>query len=69
MPKEIIRKVNNFVGEKLKMACDTVIGITNAVTESFAPLEKHELGIVVRFTQEQKNLFEKRRALRERFLA
>ena len=68
MAKEILRKVNNFVGDRLQLACDTVIDITKAVTESFEPMKKHKPNIVVRFVQGQKDLFGKRRDVRNRLI-
>ena len=66
MPR--LRKANNFVGERLQIACDTVIGITQAVTESFQHLEKHEPGLVPKFVGGQKQLFNKRMNARDRLL-
>jgi hypothetical protein len=66
---ERLRKVNNFVGERLQLSMDTAIDITKAVTESFEPLKKHSPDVIVRFLQGQKQLFEKRRAIRERAMS
>lgn len=60
-----LRKANNFVGERLQIACDTVIDITQAVTESLQPLEKHVPNLIPKFVEGQKQLFNKRRTARD----
>jgi hypothetical protein len=66
---ERLRKVNSFVGERLQIACDTIIDITQAVTESFQPLEKHVPDLIPRFVEGQKALFNKRKNARDRLLS
>jgi hypothetical protein len=68
MAKEILRKVNNFVGDRTQLACSTIIDITNAVSDSFEPVKKHRPDIVVRFVQGQKDLFGKRRDVRNKLI-
>jgi len=63
-----LRKINTYVGDRLQLGCDTIIDITKAVTESFEPLEKHMPNLVVRFVQGQKELFGKRRDIRNRLI-
>jgi hypothetical protein len=60
--------VNNFVGERLQIACDAVIDISQAVTESFQPLDKHVPDLIPRFVGGQKQLFEKRMNARAHLL-
>lgn len=65
MPQlKILRKANNFVGERLQLSMDTAIDIVETVKESLKPLKKHSSDIAVRFLRGQKQLFEKRRAVR-----
>jgi hypothetical protein len=68
MAKERLRKVNNFVGDRLQLACDTIIDITNAVSDSFEPMKKHRPEVVVRFVRGQRDLFGKRRDVRNRLI-
>jgi hypothetical protein len=65
---KILKKANSFLGERLQIACDTIVDITQAVTESFQPLEKHVPGLVPKFVGGQKQLFNKRMNARARLL-
>jgi len=67
-PRTLLRKVNNFAGERLQIACDTIIDISNAVAESVEPIEKHRPGLVPKFVEGQKQLFSKRMNARARLL-
>lgn len=67
--KELLRKANDFVGDRLSLACDTIVEITNSVTESFEPLKKHSPEVIVKFVQGQKSLFQRRKGLRNNLLA
>lgn len=69
MAKELLRKANSFVGERLQIACDTVIDITNTVTESFEPLKKHLPDMIPKFVEGQKQLFNKRMNARAHLLS
>ena len=66
---DLLRKANNFVGDRLALACDTIVEISNAIAESFTPLEKHRPDIIERFVQGQKSLFQRRKGLRDNLLA
>jgi hypothetical protein len=65
---KILHRVNNFVGDRLQLACDTIIDITNAVSDSFEPIKKHRPDVVVRFVQGQKDLFGRRRDVRNKLI-
>lgn len=64
-----LQKANNFLSERMQLACDTIVDITETVTESFEPLKKHKPEVIVRFVTGQKNLFEKRRVVRDKLLS
>ena len=68
MAKELLRKANSFVGERLQIACDTIIDITKAVTESYEPLKKHLPEFIPKFVEGQKQLFGKRMNARAHLL-
>lgn len=65
---KMLRKANSFLGERLQIACETVIDITKAVTESIQPLEKHVPDLIPRFVEGQKQLFNKRMNARDHLL-
>lgn len=66
MVKEMLCKANTFVGDRMQLACDTVIDITKAVGELLPP--KYELGTVVKFLEGQKALFGRRRDARNKMI-
>ena len=66
---QLLKKVNNFVSERAQLAMETAIDITKTTTESFTPLKKHLPGIAVKFLEGQKDLFEKRRRIRDSLLS
>jgi len=64
----LLKRANTWVGERLGIACDTIIDITDAVCESVGPIEKHRPGLIPKFVGGQKQLFNKRRVCRENLI-
>jgi hypothetical protein len=67
--RNVLRRANDFLGERLGIACDTIIDVSNAVAESVGPIEKHRPGLIPKFVGGQKELFGKRRTARDHLLS